>query len=55
MTDQEFISLPENHPMHGTLVWDTKEKQWYNKKTDIYLSEDDVQYYNLPEMTNGKS
>ena len=40
--------FPTNHQLHDTIVWDTETSQYYNKKTDIFLSDDDVAYHKLP-------
>lgn len=41
--------FPANHQLHDTIVWDTETSQYYNKKTDIFLSDDDVAFHKLPK------
>ena len=43
------LNLPRDHPFYKIFVYDTKEGKWYNKRTDIYLSDDDVIYHKLPD------
>ena len=44
----EFIpAFPITHDFHKLIYWDRHVKQYYNKTTDIYLSEDDVKFYHL--------
>lgn len=44
----EFIpAFPINHDFHKLIYWDRNEKQYYNKSTDIYLSDEDADYYHL--------
>lgn len=45
--------FPPRHPFHDAIVWDKTTSQYYNKKTDIYLSEDDVTFHNLPPQFGG--
>lgn len=40
--------FPKSHQLHDTIVWDTETSQYYNKKTDIFLSDDDVAFHKLP-------
>ena len=45
----EFIpAFPITHDFSATIYWDRTFKDYYNKTTDIYLSEDDIKYYSLP-------
>lgn len=43
------------HALHKTevegIVYDTEEKNYYNRGTDIYLSEEDIETYNLKPLT----
>ena len=49
-TKPSDIALPKSHPFSDVYVYDTIERQWYNKQTDIFLSKDDERFYNLPIM-----
>lgn len=40
--------FPEGHPL-ASIVWDSTKQEYYNIKTELYLSDDDVKYHNLPE------
>lgn len=45
-----------DHKTHfPNIIWDNNEKRYYNKATDIFLSNDDVAYYNLREPKHIKS
>ena len=50
LSDRTDIHLPKSHPFSDVYVYDTIERQWYNKQTDIFLSHDDERFYNLPIM-----
>jgi len=43
------LRLPTDHPLYAHIVYDTVEQRWYNRVTDIYLSDDDVIYHKLPD------
>jgi hypothetical protein len=37
-----------DHPTHiPDIVFDDNEHEYYNKHTDIFLTEDDIKYYGL--------
>jgi hypothetical protein len=37
-----------DHPTHiPNIVFDDNEREYYNKRTDIFLTEDDIKYYGL--------
>ena len=38
---------PKEHRWHKCIFFDTDEKQYYNARTDIYLSQDDILCYKL--------
>lgn len=42
------IELPLEHRLYGKFVYDTKEKQWYNKLSDMYIDEEERILYKLP-------
>lgn len=42
------IQLPKDHPLHKIVVYEPDEGQYYNTQTDIFLTDDDVKYMNLP-------
>lgn len=44
------IKLPETHPLFRDVVFDIEEGRYYNHRTDIFLTDDDVAYYNLPNL-----
>ena len=37
----------KNHPLHGIIKYDTKQREYYNARTDIYLSQDDILFWTL--------
>lgn len=42
------LRLPEDHPFYEYFVFDTLVNEWYNIKTDIFLTDDDVAFHKLP-------
>lgn len=38
---------PKRHQWHKAIFFDTDENQYYNARTDIYLSEDDILAWSL--------
>jgi len=38
---------PPGNPWHDIIVFDVNKHEYYNKKTDIYLTEDDILFHKL--------
>ena len=39
--------FPTNHPLHQYVIYDSDSHEYYNPRTDIFLSEDDIMFYSL--------
>ena len=42
------IQLPKDHPLYKIVVYEPDEGQYYNTQTDIFLTDNDIQYMGLP-------
>lgn len=42
------LDLPVEHRFYKTIVFDTDKQEYYNKKSDMYLTEEDMKYLDIP-------
>jgi len=42
------LDLPTDHRWYKVIVFDTDKQEYYNKRSDMYLTDDDIKYHNLP-------
>lgn len=43
------LRLPRYHPFYKVIVYDLGAQQYYHKASDIYLEQDDISAYKLPD------
>lgn len=43
------VQLPKDHPFYKVIVYDGYEGKYYHKTSDIYLTDDDISAYKLPD------
>ena len=47
ITPEDKFVFPKGHELHEVIVYDSSESEYYNVRTDIFLSEDDIKYHKL--------
>jgi len=44
--------FPADHIAHDYIVYDPAQREYYNKRTDIFLNDDDISFYKLRPYTH---
>ena len=44
--------FPSDHICHSRIIYDTDAREYYDKTTDIFLSDDDIKFYGLRLYSN---
>ena len=55
MTNTPHIDIrvfPPNHALRNHIVYDSDSREYYNVRTDIFLSDDDIAYHKLRPYTH---
>jgi hypothetical protein len=51
-TPTDHVVFPPDHGLHDHIIYDSVELEYYNIKTDIFLSDDDIAYHKLHPYTH---